>query len=828
MIDNPTPEVIETDIGYISAYSAAVEGGYKGTYEEFCEQQAGYAENAQSVADNVRLAQNAANEANNAKTAAESAKSGAESAKEDAQAATSAAAGSASSADSSAAAAAGSASAAASSASAAKTSADNAEKSVAEVAEMAANIIDPTLTSMAKAAPAGVVGEISEVEEKENLFDINALKANGVTIEDGVASAMSDVFCDNFNWTKGGIPLNIEFEEKTQYTLSFESCHNAGEYGARFTVDMRCVGNYANDVTRVDLPSLETTYTKHIITSKAGKTLKSINMEFHIGTAREWHFKNFRLIKGVESYTAHDSVARGKMEEKSNKVTHITAESTDEQYPSARAVYEFVGASSRPIYSVSGVGGANTTLTRTDNAVGLTAAAGTDTTAPVNDFDTLAPFNRRKCVGFWSQPDASGKAKFTVKAYAGDPDYAEDGTMGDYVAIEVKPLWFRQDLTAGEIAVSPVPQFGNGWQIHPLCLGDNKRIRAVTYGPCYNLAQNAEGHAVTLPGLYPSAGSYKALEDICKTYGGGNSAARLLPEAWFHYNWLLFTIEYATTHAQSVMFGAANMPLSETAYKVTASGTDVNFVITTAATGDKFKVGQAIYLESNVWAVSATGQNCITAIEKCTEDGTLAADGTYRKITFDGAARTVTAGTTNIASRPWKTGSCNSVLTPSGSPISNTSGLYPMRYRYWENFWGCQFNTVHDSFCYLDSDKIVWYKLTDAGWVPASTSSPTKAELDSDSFVKLTPTSPDTSGYIKTLTPDPTYPEHLIPTAVGATADTFFADQAWLKNGTVGVRSFRKGSYVNTGTSGGSSSAYASYAPSRSYFNFGGGLYFNQ
>lgn len=36
--------------GYVTAYGAAVRGGYRGTYEEFCEQQADFAQNAQRVA----------------------------------------------------------------------------------------------------------------------------------------------------------------------------------------------------------------------------------------------------------------------------------------------------------------------------------------------------------------------------------------------------------------------------------------------------------------------------------------------------------------------------------------------------------------------------------------------------------------------------------------------------------------------------------------------------------------------------------------------------------------------------------------------------------
>ena len=90
-------------------------------------------------------------------------------------------------------------------------------------------------------------------------------------------------------------------------------------------------------------------------------------------------------------------------------------------------------------YGVSGIGGSNTTLTRLWNSVGLTAAAGTDTLAPVNDFDNIAPFNRRKCVGSWtfSIPATAPELKFIVKSYYGDPDYVEDGSMGDYVQLKL-------------------------------------------------------------------------------------------------------------------------------------------------------------------------------------------------------------------------------------------------------------------------------------------------------------------------------------------------------------------------------------------------------
>ena len=40
---------VTQDLGIVTAYGAAVRGGYTGSYEDFCRQQAGYAESAAAV-----------------------------------------------------------------------------------------------------------------------------------------------------------------------------------------------------------------------------------------------------------------------------------------------------------------------------------------------------------------------------------------------------------------------------------------------------------------------------------------------------------------------------------------------------------------------------------------------------------------------------------------------------------------------------------------------------------------------------------------------------------------------------------------------------------
>ncbi len=88
-------------------------------------------------------------------------------------------------------------------------------------------------------------------------------------------------------------------------------------------------------------------------------------------------------------------------------------------------------------YGISGYGSESAAaLTRLYDAVGMVAEVGTDgdNSEVRNDFDTAAPFMTKKCVGTWTLVD--GKPKFNITAYEGQPGYAEDGSAGDYVAVE--------------------------------------------------------------------------------------------------------------------------------------------------------------------------------------------------------------------------------------------------------------------------------------------------------------------------------------------------------------------------------------------------------
>lgn len=503
-------------------------------------------------------------------------------------------------------------------------------------------------------------------------------------------------------------------------------------------------------------------------------------------------------------------------------------------------------------FGVLGVGGSAAALTRLWDAAGLTATPGTDEAAGSSGFDNFAPFNRKKCVGSWSVVDS--KAVFTPQAYYGDADYAEDGTMGDYVAVDQPPVYWYEDKANGIIAVSGNP--ASGWEPHPACVDKDGNVREHTYLPCYALALK-DSHAVSLPGYHNFFGCYKDNWDQAKTYGDGSTLANyaiIEPSAVDHLEWLLQTIEFATQDMQTVMQGATSMPYN-TNHKITAAPA-ANKVVLTAAIGDLFVVGQTIYIGADHSASPSSkgaAYNCITAIQKCDADGTLNESGTYRLITYDGTDRTesITADTTKIASRPWITGATqgyasgvSAVLGHTGSPVSNSDAKHPMLYRWRENTYGNQNMTCLDLMdvrveVSTDVYKLQWYHNPDlqhlgaAKYYPSSTSKPDLTDLQTEANGwKLlgveTPSSSYANGYIKEESADDRYPHVRVPTLTkNGSATTYYADYAFLVNSTV-VRAVRRRGAVADGRYYGPRYVYAISATSYANWYSGSGLFFTQ
>ena len=492
-------------------------------------------------------------------------------------------------------------------------------------------------------------------------------------------------------------------------------------------------------------------------------------------------------------------------------------------------------------YGVSGIGQSASALTRLYDAVGMVAQVGTDgdNSAVRNDFDNAAPWKWRKCVGHWT--DGGDRAIFHVHAYLGDDDYTEDGTNGDFVAVECPISYYKRD---GNTLVISAHRY-DGYRPFDIFCHDHNPQDTIPYyyRPAYSLTLK-DGKAVSLPGYDNEQGSYKQLMDAARTYDGGElgNLPFLYPMALSFYDWAMYTVEFATQHCQSIMQGCAGLRHNNDDRLTFRDATHVLISNWYAAR----VVGEYIAILPTNIDINHSGYKAthkILTVTRCTADGTASASGTYTLLELEDLGKNyftydLTGATEyRIAGRPYRTGACNEVSTPSGSPVSNTDSFHPMRYRYVENLFGNQYKTVADFFNKRvgtgDDDYYLehYYLPKPHEYVPSSTSKPDATDLATDAFVKLgidTEHENYINGYVRSKKYDEEYPDLWIPhETTGASASTYFADYAYLVHSSV-VRSVRLYGNWTNGAYDGLSLFNGFYAPSVAFASYGGDLCFPQ
>ena len=492
-------------------------------------------------------------------------------------------------------------------------------------------------------------------------------------------------------------------------------------------------------------------------------------------------------------------------------------------------------------YGVSGIGQSASALTRLYDAVGMVTHVGTDgdNSAVRNDFDEAAPWKWRKCVGHWTAGE--DRAIFHVHAYQGDDDYTEDGSNGDFVAVECPISYYKR---SGNTLVISAHRYDGYRPFDIFCHNHNPQDTIpYYYRPAYSLAMK-DGKAVSLPGLDNEQGSYKRLMDAARTYDGGElgNLPFLYPMALSFYDWAMYTVEFAVQNCQSIMQGCAGLRHNNDDRLTFRDATHVlvrNWFASRV-------VGEYIAIlptdiEINRYEYKATHR--ITGVTRCTADGTASASGTYTLLELEDLGKEyftydLTGATEyRIAGRPYRTGSCSSVSTPSGSPVSNTNAYYPMKYRWVENLFGNQYKTVADFFNKRvgtgDDDYYLeyYYLPKPHEYVPSSTSKPDATDLATDAFVKLgieTEHANYINGYVRSKKYDEEYPDLWIPhETTGASASTYYADYAYLVISSV-VRSVRLYGYWSSGAYVGLSLFYGHHAQSYASAYSGGDLCFPQ
>lgn len=392
--------------------------------------------------------------------------------------------------------------------------------------------------------------------------------------------------------------------------------------------------------------------------------------------------------------------------------------------------------------------GSSSVGVRADDAVGMTANVAVDNQIVVNDFDKISFFNRPICCGYH---DANGK--FHVNAYRGEPGFAWDGSNGELYYEETPYYWKGNLITTVSVTATPF----EGYELSPRFKnGVDKE-----YSPVFWLSM-VDGVAASRSGTVPTYGTLNEHMTSAKTY---NANAHTETMAARMSDYILQVVEFATKDLQTVMMGACNLRYNGEFDTATVAEDGVNRIILTNAVADKFVTGQSIVIGATRNGYDIADRVSITSIEVYDADN--------KAVYFDGPAKDISVGN-YISSRAWNNGATDIVVASSGSPVSNTSGMYPCIWRGKVDPWGNGFSAICD----------ILIERTGEGtgespyiYTPCYLSDPLKYNAGSitSDYVKLSYTIPGVDGYAKTLGYDARYKLARITDAVGASSTTYLA-----------------------------------------------------
>ena len=422
------------------------------------------------------------------------------------------------------------------------------------------------------------------------------------------------------------------------------------------------------------------------------------------------------------------------------------------------ALAELEGASVAR-YGVKFGGSANSgaTVQRLYNAFGLTANVGTDTETATNDFDNIYPWSgRKRCCGYWDE-----NGSFVVNAYEGEPGYTTDGSNGE-VWVETPLFYYKHtygDDGSEEIVITSHPI--GGFEPSPIHINADGSLSQKAYTAAYPMAV-VDNKPTSRSGVYTPIMSLNSGMTNARLMGGKYTTTTTAEQ---YVKCLLMWVEFATRDIQTKMKGCSYLSYSKD-HTATVAEEAANRIIISKNYASSYVVGQGIAIGTALGSTNVANNRTVTAIADY--------DDTNTAISFDGDPVNIAVGNIVFAIA-WKTGSCDNVLTSSGSPVSNTSGKYTCIYRGEETPFGNAFEWISDvlfkregSGTTEDPYSYDIYFLKD----PTQYSNGTIT----NNYTKLNFKLPTADGYVKKLGFDSRFPWLRIPCEAGASSSTYYAD----------------------------------------------------
>lgn len=424
------------------------------------------------------------------------------------------------------------------------------------------------------------------------------------------------------------------------------------------------------------------------------------------------------------------------------------------------------------------------TGTRTCLAKGMVAMPSTDTVKNRNDFDNVPAFKYDYVNGYLDKNNV-----FIETAVKGKDDtFAFDGSNGD-VYSRFKLSYWRRLTGDGYVEYQITHEYipNDGWCPFGIFVNPDGTLNDYAYIASYEMGYNSEGLCASVSGIPVAHNTYDnrnattaglshntQLTEFRKK--GSQYCGMTSKEVMFLQ--YLFMIEFATLNSQSIMYGAASYNYQ---YNVAVAETGVERIVITNAQAANIIVGSTVSVGTPYVTNSGTGAtsndrgystlNSIVNRRLVTRKEALS-DGVNTAIYIDNGGNTFNTTTgTIISTMPWYTGITDSVLGSSGSPVSNTNGKYPMKYRGVENLYGNMWTII--------SDVII------SSYVPYVCYDCTKFSTGVTSdYTSLNYSIATTSGsYAKELGYDSTHSSVQIPISVGGSSSTYLCDYYYVESG---------------------------------------------
>jgi len=378
------------------------------------------------------------------------------------------------------------------------------------------------------------------------------------------------------------------------------------------------------------------------------------------------------------------------------------------------------------IFGVSWGKGSSPTLTRTDSAVGMTAAVGAlGGVAAANSFDRAPIFSEIVEV-----TDTLGNVFVRIpKFYIAKTD-----------GVGYRTIRISKTQHPGFYLPAVFWDFTNG---HELAYFDFGKYKASSGGT------TLDSKASTFPLVSQNIVTFRTRARANNT--GGLLGYQQLDVHAHDVLSALFTVEFATLNSQAVMPGFTVGPYAATDTATVAENA-VNRIIVTNAVAAAYRVGQSVGIGTATGSASVASNRLIAAIEVY--------DASNKAMTFDGAAVNVAVG--NVV---WSMGWRNGFATgPVSGYLTANDGKYPCSYRGIESPWG-------DVWQFVDGVNINEYQ----AWV-----TPNAADYASNVFaapyVQLGYVNGSASGSPVALGFDAANPYAEFPATVGGSSTTYYSD----------------------------------------------------